>query len=157
MILPLFIIGSGLTTPTQAETELASAGGLVGRIALSLIIVLGLLALLYYTYRRLQRRTRGKVTGYGIDVEAQKALGRNSWVALIGIGDRKVLVGITQQRITRLGSWREQPQEESQPQAAKTEEFSHALEDRMNRLRNLGFPVRISATGMEDTVKEDNR
>jgi flagellar biogenesis protein FliO len=157
MTLSLLIIGTALIPKIPAEAEIASTGGLIGRIALSLLIVLGLLAGLYFAYRRVQRSTRGKGAGNGIDVDAQKALGRNSWVALLSVGDRKVLVGITQQRITRLGSWKERSQEENQPQEPITESFSSALEDRMSRLKDLGVPIRVSATDLEDTVMEEVR
>ncbi|MBD3336772.1 MAG: hypothetical protein GF355_14765 [Candidatus Eisenbacteria bacterium] len=115
------------------EAELATTGGLVGRVALSLALVLGLLLALVFAYRRLQRRSPQKGGGDGIDVAAHKAVGRQAHVALLSIGSRRVLVGVTPQRITRLGSWSERP--------ARTppdpDGFGEALEERLQRLRHL--------------------
>jgi len=157
MIALIVMAGAALMPRTPAEAEFASVGGLIGRIVLSMAIVLGLMGALYFLYRRLQKRGRGKGTGYGIDVEARKALGRNSWVALLSMGERKVLIGVTQQRITRLGSWRERAREEGRPRGTRPADFSSALENRMSRLKDLGFPVRISAAEPGEPVEEEIR
>jgi flagellar protein FliO/FliZ len=79
--------------------------------AASFALVIALLVGLLWSLRKLQR-TRG----FGrreqrLQVVESMALGARHKVALIRVGHREVLVGITPQQITTLASWVQTPQE----------------------------------------------
>jgi flagellar biogenesis protein FliO len=160
-----FLLGAMTSTPPgAADAEVAAAGGWMLRGLLSLALVLGLLVGLFLLHRWMQRAKHSGGSGSGIGVEAHKALGRHAWVALLTIGERRILVGVTQQRITRLGAWGAETSDRRAERAAKKTgipdlraetpgaaiagpgRFAEELERRLDRLRRLR-PVALPESG----------
>jgi len=73
---------------------------LVLRIAFSLLVVLGLMWLLARLARRPLRRA---AAGTGVSVLSRAQLSRSAAVAVVRVGGRCVLLGVTDQQVTLLG------------------------------------------------------
>ncbi len=73
---------------------------LVLRIGFSLLVVLGLMWLLARVARRPLSRAR---TGTGLAVLSRAQLSRSAAVAVVRLGERAVLLGVTDQQVTLLG------------------------------------------------------
>jgi flagellar protein FliO/FliZ len=119
--------------------QVIGLGGMLARGLLSLALVLALLWALAWLWRRMGHRRMGNGAGDGIVVETQRAVGRQSWILLVRVGSRRLLVGVTPQRISRLAAWREAGVE------AAPAAFPEAVEQRLQRLREL-----VTAEGSRD-------
>lgn len=75
------------------------AAGLVLRVVVSLGLVLCLLWFAARGLRKTQRRTRG---GVDVDVLARQPLARNASLAVVRLGDRALVLGVTESRIDLL-------------------------------------------------------
>ncbi|MCC6831543.1 MAG: FliO/MopB family protein [Thermoleophilia bacterium] len=86
-------------------TDVASGmGGTMLRLALGLVIVVGLIAGVYFLMKRMQR---GRMPGFGggaaddlVDVVSTTPLGPNRFLHLIRVGEELILVGATEQSVT---------------------------------------------------------
>ncbi len=75
---------------------------LFGRLILSLAVVIGLM---WFAARVVRKRGIGgpnRKPGVHIDVIARKTLGRNSSIAVVRAADRGMIVGVTDNHITKL-------------------------------------------------------
>ncbi|GAA4344713.1 flagellar biosynthetic protein FliO [Angustibacter luteus] len=72
---------------------------LAGRVILSLAVVLVLLWLAARTMRKNQRRTS---RGVDVDVLARQPLARSASVAVVKVGDRALVLGVTESRVELL-------------------------------------------------------
>lgn len=84
-----------------------SGGSLLGvllRLAFSLGLVLGLMALAARALRNRQLGpgTAGRRTSVAIEVLGRQALGRNAGIAVVRVADRAMLVGITESSVSVL-------------------------------------------------------
>lgn len=73
--------------------------GLVGRVVLSLVVVLALLWLAARGLRNNQKRT---LRGVEMDVLARQPLARSASVAVVRLGDRALVLGVTEGRVDLL-------------------------------------------------------
>ena len=76
---------------------------LFARLLVSLGVVIGLM---WFAARVVRRRGFGSPTrrpGVHIDVIARRTLGRNASIAIVRAGDQGMIVGVTEQNITKLG------------------------------------------------------
>ncbi|MFN8121995.1 MAG: flagellar biosynthetic protein FliO [Thermoleophilia bacterium] len=86
-------------------TDVASGmGGTMLRMGLGLVIVVGLIAGVYFFMKRMQR---GRMPGFGggaaddlVDVVSTTPLGPNRFLHLIRVGEELILVGATDQSVT---------------------------------------------------------
>lgn len=72
---------------------------LAGRAGLSLLLVLGVL---WGVTRLLRGRTQGRVPGV-LEVVSRQALGRTASVTVVRVGDRALVLGVTESHVTLLG------------------------------------------------------
>jgi flagellar protein FliO/FliZ len=78
---------------------------LFGRLIVSLGVVIGLM---WFAARIIRKRGLGGVgsqsrrPGVQVDIVARRTLGRNSSIAVVRAGSQALVVGITEQRITKL-------------------------------------------------------
>jgi flagellar protein FliO/FliZ len=75
------------------------------RFAGSLVLVLGLLGGLLWALKRMQTGVRPGGTLRQLQVIEAVSVGPRQKVALVRVGTREVLVGISPAQITALGSW----------------------------------------------------
>lgn len=81
---------------------MSSTAALLARLVVSLAIVLGLMAACAWVLRK--RGTLGRLTGGGaLAVLARQPLGRNASVAVVRVGERALVIGVTEQSVTLLG------------------------------------------------------
>lgn len=88
-------IPEGSTTPTALS---GGAGGTLLRLGLGLVVVVGLIALVWYVMKRIQNARYPALDERGpslIDVVATTSLGPNRSLHLVRIGEEIVLVGST--------------------------------------------------------------
>lgn len=87
--------------PTQvANTVSGGMGGQVMQLLFGLIVVVGLIFVLAWVMRRVQRV--GPNNGQVIELVSTRALGPRDRLVLVQIGNEQVLLGITPGRITPL-------------------------------------------------------
>ncbi len=100
-------IPEGSSAPTALS---GGAGGTLLRLGLGLVVVLGLIALVWYVMKRIQRSRFPALDERGpslIDVVATTSLGPNRSLHLVRIGEEIILVGATDHAvnaITRIGA-----------------------------------------------------
>jgi flagellar protein FliO/FliZ len=86
--------------------DTASTIGMFARLLFSLAIVIGLM---WIAAQQLRKRGYGGVgakrPGAGVQVEllARRSMGRNSSIAVVRVGDRSMVVGVTDHQINSLG------------------------------------------------------
>jgi flagellar protein FliO/FliZ len=85
--------------------DTASTIGMFARLLFSLAIVIGLM---WVAAQQLRKRGYGgigaKRPGAGVQVEllARRSMGRNSSIAVVRVGDRSMVVGVTDHQINKL-------------------------------------------------------
>jgi flagellar biogenesis protein FliO len=155
-MIPLLLTSGIASAPPESAAEVLEVGSLVARVAVSLGLVLGLLALLFLLYRKFGGRS-AKGPGGVIQVAAQRSLGRNAWVALVEIEGRRILVGVTPHRLSRLGSWSEAPAPARGLEGPGASEFPEKLQRSLGRLRSLGLPRKFKEWESAVRSGEENR
>ncbi len=76
-----------------------SDGGDVLRFVLSFVFVI---ALMWAVARMMRKQVTGRSTG-ALEVIARQGIARGSAVAVVRVGDRALVVGVTEQRVSLLG------------------------------------------------------
>ena len=100
-------IPEGSAAPTTLS---GGSGGTLLRLGLGLVVVVGLIALVWYVMKRIQRSRYPALDERGpslIDVVATTSLGPNRALHLVRVGDEIVLVGATDHSVnvvTRIGA-----------------------------------------------------
>ena len=95
-------IPEGSATPTSLSGE---GGGTLLRLAIGLIVVVGLIAAVWFVMKRVQRSRYPALEEKGpalIDVVTTTALGPNRALHLVRVGEELVLVGSTDHSVTGL-------------------------------------------------------
>jgi len=99
-------IPEGSAAPTSLSGE---GGGTMLRLGIGLIVVMGLIAAVWYVLKRIQRsrypaldEKGGAGTGGLIDVVTTTSLGPNRSLHLVRVGDELVLIGSTDHGVTSL-------------------------------------------------------
>ncbi len=109
-----------------------SVWSLLGRLVVSLVVVIALMML---TARVLRGRAGGRATprrpGSSVRVVERHNVGRGSSIALVRAGDKALVVGITEQRISLLAEADAAQLDDQESEAERT---------RPNRGRNPGTP-----------------
>ena len=83
--------------------EDVSIVSLLGRLVLSLAVVLGLMALAARALRKRGLGSRGSTPGCRIEVLARQAVGRTSSVQLVRVAGRTLVLGVSEQSVQVLG------------------------------------------------------
>lgn len=83
--------------------EDVSAVALLGRLAVSLAVVFGLMAIAGKVLRKRGLGTRGSTATSRIEVLARQGLGRTSSVQLVRVGGRTLVLGVTEASVSVLG------------------------------------------------------
>ena len=100
-------IPEGSAAPTALS---GGAGGTLLRLGLGLVVVVGLIALVWYVMKRIQRARYPALDERGpslIDVVATTSLGPNRALHLVKVGEEIVLIGATDHSVnvvTRIGA-----------------------------------------------------
>jgi len=84
------------------QTSPVSASGMLTRVGLGLVLVLGILGGVLFLYKK---ATRGSLRGgsrTGIELVTQRSLGQRSSLAVVRVGDETMLLGITANQINML-------------------------------------------------------
>lgn len=93
-------IPTGDSAPTGVP---AGVGGSVLRLAVGLVVVVGLIAALWWVMKRVQRSrypgAEGRA-GTAVEIVATTALGPNRALHLVRVGDQTILIGATEHAIT---------------------------------------------------------
>ena len=110
----------------------AASGGIAGQLAqlvIGLLLVIGLIFLLAWMMRRVQRL--GPNNGKVIKIVATQALSPRDRLVLVQVGEEQVLLGLTPGRITPLHVMR-QPVHAAESEAAQPE-FAQRLLELLNK------------------------
>ena len=83
------------------------AGADLFRMLGSFALVLALMAALLWALRRLQSRMNSQNAGRRLHIVESVSVGPRQKIALLRVGDREVMVGITASQITALAQWPE--------------------------------------------------
>ena len=83
--------------------EDVSIVSLLGRLAVSLAVVFGLMALAARALKKRGLGSSGSTPGSRIEVLARQALGRTSSVQLVRVAGRTLVLGVTEQQVQVLG------------------------------------------------------
>ena len=83
--------------------EDVSLVALLGRLAVSMGVVLALMAVAGKVLRRRGLGTRGTTAGSRIEVLARQGLGRASSLQLVRVGGRTLILGVTESQVSVLG------------------------------------------------------
>ncbi|MDF2641141.1 MAG: fliO [Pseudomonas sp.] len=115
------------TTPAPAVSQVANTGmgmgGQLFQLLLGLLLVIGLIFVLAWVMRRVQRV--GPNSGQLIELISSRALGPRDRLMLVQVGNEQILLGITPGRITPLHVLKEPVQAPVREQV--TPEFAQQL------------------------------
>jgi flagellar protein FliO/FliZ len=141
---------------TNTQTELPPTGAeppslfsavikMISALALVIALVYGAL----YLLRRLMgRRLRGSGGKGSLEVLETTYVGQHKAISLVRVGQRSVLVGVTDNQITTLTELDNEETEEilgTSPQAARTESFPGVLSGAVDKLKNIGLRKKQTA------------
>ena len=121
--LPLSVMAAEPVAQAAAPALGGGIGGQLTQLVLGLLLVVGLIFVLAWVLRRVQRIGPGNAQV--IELVGSRALGPRDRLVLVQVGDEQILLGITPGRITPLHVLK-QPVEVAQTQAA-TPEFAQRL------------------------------
>ncbi len=111
-------------------TEAADTAGLLGRILPPLLVIVGGPLLIWWARRR-------RPSGSGLHISARTALTRGSVLAVVEVGDRRLLVGATDQGINLLTELPMEGTEESPAPPATAPTTTGPWTSPIDHLRNL--------------------
>ncbi|WP_026077957.1 MULTISPECIES: flagellar biosynthetic protein FliO [unclassified Pseudomonas] len=121
--LPLSVMAAEPVAQAAAPALGSGVGGQLTQLVLGLLLVVGLIFVLAWVLRRVQRIGPGNAQV--IELVGSRALGPRDRLVLVQVGDEQILLGITPGRITPLHVLK-QPVDVAQTQAA-TPEFAQRL------------------------------
>ena len=123
LALPLSALAAEPVAQVAAAPAVGSVGGQLTQLVLGLLLVIGLIFVLAWLMRRVQRIGPGN--GQVIELVGSRALGPRDRLVLVQVGEEQILLGITPGRITPLHVLKT-PVNVAQTQAA-TPEFAQRL------------------------------
>lgn len=97
------------------QTTPVSASGMLTRVGLGLVLVLGILGGVLFLYKKASRGTLGGGSRTGIELVTQRSLGQRSSLAVVRVGDETMLLGITANQINMLSLLGPKPAAEEPP------------------------------------------
>ncbi|CAH0230435.1 MULTISPECIES: flagellar biosynthetic protein FliO [Pseudomonas] len=100
LALPLSALAAEPVAQVAAAPAVGSVGGQLTQLVLGLLLVIGLIFLLAWLMRRVQRIGPGN--GQVIELVGSRALGPRDRLVLVQVGEEQILLGITPGRITPL-------------------------------------------------------
>lgn len=100
LALPLSALAAEPVAQVAAAPAVGSVGGQLTQLVLGLLLVIGLIFLLAWLMRRVQRIGPGNVQV--IELVGSRALGPRDRLVLVQVGEEQILLGITPGRITPL-------------------------------------------------------
>jgi flagellar protein FliO/FliZ len=105
----VFLVAVTLAAPVAAEPVDPLAPGYLLKMVISLLLVLSLMFALVWVVKRFGRLD-ARAGGYPMQVLAQMSIGPRERILLVAVGDRQMLVGVSQGAIESLG-WVDPPLE----------------------------------------------
>lgn len=123
LALPLSVLAAEPVIKTVTPTVSSGMAGQLTQLVLGLLLVVGLIFVLAWLMRRVQRIGPGNAQV--IELVGSRALGPRDRLVLVQVGEEQILLGITPGRITPLHVLK-QPVDVAQTQAA-TPEFAQRL------------------------------
>ncbi|MBC6624370.1 flagellar biosynthetic protein FliO [Pseudomonas sp.] len=100
LALPLSALAAEPVAQVAAAPAVGSVGGQLTQLVLGLLLVIGLIFLLAWLMRRVQRIGPGN--GQVIELVGSRALGPRDRLVLVQVGEEQILLGITPGRIIPL-------------------------------------------------------
>ena len=100
LALPLSALAAEPVAQVAAAPAVGSVGGQLTQLVLGLLLVIGLIFVLAWLMRRVQRIGPGN--GQVIELVGSRALGPRDRLVLVQVGEEQILLGITPGRITPL-------------------------------------------------------
>ncbi|MDY4300200.1 flagellar biosynthetic protein FliO [Pseudomonas salmasensis] len=100
LALPLSALAAEPVAQAAAAPAVGSVGGQLTQLVLGLLLVIGLIFVLAWLMRRVQRIGPGN--GQVIELVGSRALGPRDRLVLVQVGEEQILLGITPGRITPL-------------------------------------------------------
>lgn len=100
LALPLSALAAEPVAQLAAAPAVGSVGGQLTQLVLGLLLVIGLIFVLAWLMRRVQRIGPGN--GQVIELVGSRALGPRDRLVLVQVGEEQILLGITPGRITPL-------------------------------------------------------
>ncbi|MDN5399396.1 MAG: flagellar biosynthetic protein FliO [Pseudomonas sp.] len=100
LALPLSALAAEPVAQVAAAPAVGSVSGQLTQLVLGLLLVIGLIFVLAWLMRRVQRIGPG--TGHEIELVGSRALGPRDRLVLVQVGEEQILLGITPGRITPL-------------------------------------------------------
>ena len=100
LALPLSALAAEPVAQVAATPAVGSVSGQLTQLVLGLLLVIGLIFLLAWLMRRVQRIGPGN--GQVIELVGSRALGPRDRLVLVQVGEEQILLGITPGRITPL-------------------------------------------------------
>ena len=100
LALPLSALAAEPVAQAVTAPAVGSVGGQLTQLVLGLLLVIGLIFLLAWLMRRVQRIGPGN--GQVIELVGSRALGPRDRLVLVQVGEEQILLGITPGRITPL-------------------------------------------------------
>ena len=100
LALPLSALAAEPVVQVAAAPAVGSVGGQLTQLVLGLLLVIGLIFVLAWLMRRVQRIGPGN--GQVIELVGSRALGPRDRLVLVQVGEEQILLGITPGRITPL-------------------------------------------------------
>ncbi|MBR7215037.1 flagellar biosynthetic protein FliO [Pseudomonas sp. B2021] len=100
LALPLSALAAEPVAQVAAAPAVGSVSGQLTQLVLGLLLVIGLIFLLAWLMRRVQRIGPGN--GQVIELVGSRALGPRDRLVLVQVGEEQILLGITPGRITPL-------------------------------------------------------
>ncbi|MCF5369279.1 flagellar biosynthetic protein FliO [Pseudomonas sp. PA-4-8C] len=100
LALPLSALAAEPVAQVAAAPAVGSVGGQLTQLVLGLLLLIGLIFLLAWLMRRVQRIGPGN--GQVIELVGSRALGPRDRLVLVQVGEEQILLGITPGRITPL-------------------------------------------------------
>ncbi len=95
--------GSTMTAGQALEESLHfSAGGMLARVGLGLLLVFSILGSVLFLYKKATRGSLGGGTRHGIEVVTQRGIGQKSSLAVVRVAGETLLLGITPNQIRLL-------------------------------------------------------
>ncbi|MEZ0560903.1 flagellar biosynthetic protein FliO, partial [Pseudomonas sp. Env-82] len=100
LALPLSALAAEPVAQVAAAPAVGSVSGQLTQLVLGLLLVIGLIFVLAWLMRRVQRIGPGN--GQVIELVGSRALGPRDRLVLVQVGEEQILLGITPGRITPL-------------------------------------------------------